>query len=399
MGKPFSNFFFGFTLVELLVVIAIIGLLIALLLPAIQAAREAARRAECSSKLRQLAIALHNYHDAFESFPSSQSGIDSPGIDWTAGQHERKRVSGFVGLLPFIEMQALYDAIYDAQLHYKNGSTWEGFRTPATDSGTAGQYFQGVYNINISTLLCPSDPNFEPPLGYQGRNNYVFCQGDFPGRGDTHPNGCGSNPRAAFVTWKWFNIASVTDGTSNSIALSERCIDPGNGNKYAYAIIQGGNIISGWGAGGTSNANPSASGAQPTPTGNFKPSTCFNLRGSKGNLIVPSGASVGHRSGRRWLSGEPIYGCFNTMTPPNSPICISGTGTSDAGFIPPSSYHSGGVNASLFDGSVKFIAESINSGAGTTTDGLGLCIRAGQSNFGIWGAAGSINGEEAAQLP
>jgi type II secretory pathway pseudopilin PulG len=383
------------------VVIAIIGLLIALLLPAVQAAREAARRAECSSKLRQLAIALHNYHDSYDSFPAAQSGVDSPGVDWTSGQHERKRVSGFVGLLPFMEMQGLYDIIYDAQLNYKNGSTWEGFRTAGTDNGTGGQYFQGIYNIAMPILLCPSDPYYEPPYGYQARNNYVFCQGDFPGRGDTHPQGCGSNPRAVFVTWKWLGMGAITDGTSNTIAMSERCIDPGNGNKYVYATVQGGNIISGWGGGGTSNTNASASGAQPTPTGNFNPLSCVNLRGSKGNLgSLPGGGSVGHRSGRRWLSGEPIYGCFNTMTPPNSPICISGTGTTDAGFIPPSSYHTNGINTAIFDGSVRFVSEGINhSTSGTLTNGLGLCVRSGQSSFGVWGAAGSINGDETAQLP
>jgi prepilin-type processing-associated H-X9-DG protein len=383
------------------VVVAIIGLLIALLLPAIQAAREAARRSECSSKLRQLAIALHNYHDVFESFPSVQSGIDTPGTDWSAGQHERKRVSGFVGLLPFMEMQPLYDIIYDAQLNYKNGSTWEGFRTAGTDNSTSGQYFQGVYNVAMPILICPSEPYYESQFGYQARNNYVFCQGDFPGRGDTHPNGCGSNPRAVFATWKWLGIGAITDGNSNTLAISERCIDPGNGNKYAYALVCGGGIVSGWGNTGTSNTNPSASGAQPTPTSNFKPLTCLNLRSSKGNLgTLPSGGSIVHRSGWRWLSGEPVYGCFNTMNPPNSPICISGTSTTDAGFIPPSSYHSGGINASLFDGSVKFISDGINhSTSGTLADGLGLCIRSGQSNFGIWGAAGSINGDESAQLP
>ncbi|MDR1291526.1 MAG: DUF1559 domain-containing protein, partial [Planctomycetaceae bacterium] len=245
--------FFAFTLVELLVVIAIIGLLIALLLPAIQAAREAARRSECSSKLRQLAIALHNYHDVFDSFPSAQSGIDAPGVDWTAGQHERKRITGLVGLLPFIEMQPLYDIIYDAQLNYTNGATWEGLRTAGTDNSTSATYFQGLYNITIPLILCPSDPFYEPQLGYLGRKNYVFCQGDFPGRGDTHPNGCGANPRAVFVTWKWVGMGAVTDGTSNTLAMSERCITPGNGSKYIYSLVCGGNVISGWGASGTSN--------------------------------------------------------------------------------------------------------------------------------------------------
>jgi len=92
----------GFTLVELLVVIAIIGILIALLLPAVQAAREAARRAQCQNNLKQIALALHNYHQAVGSFPPGKITegrcCDRPSmITWT------------ISILPYLEQQALYD--------------------------------------------------------------------------------------------------------------------------------------------------------------------------------------------------------------------------------------------------------------------------------------------------
>jgi hypothetical protein len=83
----------------------------------------------------------------FDSFPSAQSGIDTPGVDWTAGQHERKRITGLVGLLSFIEMQPLYDVIYNAQVNYTNGSTWEGLRTAATDNTDFEGYSQMTKNL------------------------------------------------------------------------------------------------------------------------------------------------------------------------------------------------------------------------------------------------------------
>jgi prepilin-type N-terminal cleavage/methylation domain-containing protein len=97
---------FGFTLVELLVVIAIIGVLIALLLPAVQAAREAARRMQCSNKLKQLGIAVHNYHDTHNALPCGRPvlGTGITNVDWG-------RWSVFVWILPFIEQSTAYSTL------------------------------------------------------------------------------------------------------------------------------------------------------------------------------------------------------------------------------------------------------------------------------------------------
>src|SRR5262249_32765743 len=86
----------GFTLIEVLVVIAIIGLLIALLLPAVQAAREAARRLQCANNLKQIALAAHNYHDSNGVFPPGHLGIQYPGESWSGW-------SAHARLLPFLD--------------------------------------------------------------------------------------------------------------------------------------------------------------------------------------------------------------------------------------------------------------------------------------------------------
>ena len=99
----------GFTLVELLVVIAIIGILIGLLLPAVQAAREAARRMECTNKMKQIGLALHNYHDAYGTFPAAQAAFVSKNA--TGEINGGHRWGTMTTLLPFMELNAAYDFI------------------------------------------------------------------------------------------------------------------------------------------------------------------------------------------------------------------------------------------------------------------------------------------------
>jgi prepilin-type N-terminal cleavage/methylation domain-containing protein len=130
--------FLGFTLVELLVVIAIIGVLIALLLPAVQAAREAARRSECSNKIKQLVLAVHNYHDIHYGLPQ---GSDSIQISVSAGIPQTgRRYSMFVFILPFIEQQPLYENIRQVMV--------------------ANYPWQNSYRSEpLGILQCPSDSN------------------------------------------------------------------------------------------------------------------------------------------------------------------------------------------------------------------------------------------------
>ncbi len=146
----------AFTLIELLVVIAIIAVLIALLLPAVQSAREAARRIQCTNNLKQIGLALHNYHTAADGFPpgAALSGIAAaPGLyaSW------EPNMSAQAMLLPYIEQSPVYNA-----LNFNFGAEYD-----------LGMNSTGVLTI-IGAYLCPSDPNASRRINI---NNYYACMG------------------------------------------------------------------------------------------------------------------------------------------------------------------------------------------------------------------------------
>lgn len=371
----------AFTLVELLVVIAIIGVLVALLLPAVQAAREAARRMECQNKIKQVVLAVHNYHDRSEALPAGISGMDGS-TDWTGSSAENRRVSAWVAILPGLEQNALYESIVEAQKNYKSGTTWVGLRIGSENP--SGNYWNGANNIRVSFALCPSEVRPDEASGYLGRSNYVFSRGDFPERGDTLPHGAGHNKRGVFSPFTWLPLAAVTDGTSNTAAVSERSVHANStGRNYQLAYFATGTgIISGFAVADT-NKVPGTGKSVPDT---FNPQICTNKRLSNGNLDT---GTLQYRSGRRWLSGEPVYTGFNTIGPPNGVSCLSGSGSTDTGIIPPTSYHPGGAIVSALDGSVSFLSETIHTGIQTEK-----CVATGTSPYGVWGAFGSRDGGE-----
>ena len=154
----------GFTLIELLVVIAIIAVLIALLLPAVQAAREAARRSQCVNNMKQMGIAIHNYHNVHNVFPmGASSGI----YDATMVYNAKQNLSLHAALLPFLEQTQVYNAI--------------NFNWGCEDNNTILCYkinFTGT-TAQIKAFVCPSDPNAGIPdlNNTSNTNNYYGCVG------------------------------------------------------------------------------------------------------------------------------------------------------------------------------------------------------------------------------
>jgi prepilin-type N-terminal cleavage/methylation domain-containing protein len=198
MGDVFANAprrAGGFTLVELLVVIAIIGVLVALLLPAVQAARESARRMSCSSNLKNIGLALQNYHDALGRFPPGEISRANPPVSaqnnwvWSAL------------ILPFIEQGALH-----AQVRPGDGPV-----PPATGTNPRTP----LVNSKIPVYLCPSDTGklLNPRLGNYAKTNY-------PGSKSIMPVPAANQPVNT--------MRNITDGLSNTMLIGERC-NPPNG--------------------------------------------------------------------------------------------------------------------------------------------------------------------------
>ena len=236
----------GFTLVELLVVIAIIGILIALLLPAVQAAREAARRSQCSNNLKQLGLALHNYHDANKVFPAvgyARGWASSAGGDTEMGPTVLNHNS-WVSLAPYYEQQALYDA-YDftqaACLYLRSTS-----RPLAGDPVLSGN--ADVAGQRPAVFLCPSDP-FEirnkvstaySPDGtsaHRGiRTNYDFSAYRTVWSFNWWQGLSDMRYKYLFSDGTCSNIASILDGTSNTLAINETCHNTIDGDCPAWGF-------------------------------------------------------------------------------------------------------------------------------------------------------------------
>lgn len=252
----------AFTLVELLVVIAIIGILIALLLPAVQAAREAARRMECTNKIKQMSLALHNYHDIFNSFPAALAAVPrNADGDFSFSNNLDVRATWMVAILPFVEQQALYDQC-DFTISFLGAD-----KGALRAADTAGGKNERVSGQALSVYICPTDDIggevFRPwnsdnidraTSSYRaiaGRSDLVSARfnemsGFDPSknvpkgyRGVLHFSGnnikCGSTKTSC----PWESMASVTDGTSNTIVVAElhrdkKATEKNHGTFWAY---------------------------------------------------------------------------------------------------------------------------------------------------------------------
>lgn len=341
----------AFTLIELLVVIAIIAILVALLLPAVQQAREAARRAQCKNNLKQIGIAIHNYHEVHSTL--------NFGCSMNQGNRGLRRTSGFVVLLPFMDFEPLYNDISsDANGSFTRRVPW--------DQGYA------PWRTQIPGLLCPSDGR--GTRGNRiGQTNYMFSYGDMCW--DFNSNWVGNGGRGLrgmFSALRGgrpgvYAFRDITDGLSNTIAMSERIKGKQGGNTMQRGAIRRG-------IGSAYRFNPSVVlGFIDETTGQY------------------SGGNISQWSGLRWTDGVPAFTGITTVLGPNKGVFSHSNWDGSDGIYEPNSHHPGGVHCLMGDGAVKFISENIDTGNITADSRQAMN---GPSPYGIWGALGSINGEE-----
>jgi len=319
---------FGFTLIELLVVIAIIAILIALLLPAVQQAREAARRTQCKNNLKQIGLALHNYHDTHSRFPPTQIMVAYLGPNFTNPAPRNHTWMSLI--LPFLDQAPMYNSI--------------DFSAPMFDQATnqfqMDSSGQTIVSRNLPMLQCPSYPGFGGGISSHGmaHTNYAGNMGwDWHYRGPHWASGPFQNGSEGT------KLEHMKDGTSNTIAVGEVSTQGYQANPGAPSHQAMGGRPRG---GGINNAV-------------FR--TPFIDTGSNGDVMDSAALrGIGKVQTRQWLRPDGVSASYWWKASPfaHPPTYLSCFGMNN-NWPGSSSVHTGGGQFLMCDGAVRFLSENM----------------------------------------
>jgi prepilin-type N-terminal cleavage/methylation domain-containing protein/prepilin-type processing-associated H-X9-DG protein len=350
----------GFTLIELLVVIAIIAVLIGLLLPAVQKVRDAAARMKCSNNLKQVGLAIHNYHDTMNFMPTAGSADGKP-LSGGPFPNSGEGTNWMVHILPYIEQGNIYN-----KLTWTGDSGWT--NVPSSPTSSAVNNVNLVGGVVIQIYRCPSDP--KAPLLANGSNvgggspqvmrpSYVAIAGavdrlDQAGLfRESRMTVNGWAPDFGLTAWGGVIVpgfsrvkltGSITDGTSNTMMVSEQ------GARFYWQDTVGGPTTAAGdgeiGNGGTCNGLIRGhDGCQRDELGNLRPMCDW------ADNRAQHFTTVRYRPNQKtWLRTAANTGVFSAA---HSWKC-------EGANVPLASEHSGGVNVLAADGSVRFLRDSID---------------------------------------
>jgi prepilin-type processing-associated H-X9-DG protein len=338
---------------------------------------------QCSNNLKQIGIAFHNYIDKNANFMPPQFNYRGAVVNPPS--------TFFSSILPGMEQNAVYDAIYGSPDTIAAGDS----QAPRTTKPWQAPCV-AAYRTEIAPFLCPSDGNNKRPTTLApGRINYRLCQGDWPAGGN-----------AASEDWRGIasgqvrgKLSLVSDGTSNTALCSERNCGGGQPNDKKSGIHNVSGVF-----GGTNNRliNPQICLTTDVSGNQILNGVTDTNPGDNG--VTMHDGFVNNASGYAWIDGESYFITFHTVLPPNSPSCSeAATGVQNSrNLVSASSSHSGGVNLVMCDGSVKFVSETVDCGSqlnqppgGTTAAPV---TPTNNSRYGVWGAIGTPAGKESKSL-